>query len=143
MFARNATKTTSRNAKTFQPAGIKTANDRLLADFADFRGFAGRKNSFNTHFRFNPFLNALVRQPEKASNRRPKRPTTVGADPLNVQTGDSLFIERNKKRSGLARVPDNVIWNMKSRYKIPSLDEGFDEIWHVDAEGVITKEVKS
>ena len=53
-----------------------------------------------------------------------------------------VAIERNKKRSGLARVPDNVIWNMKSRYKIPSLDEGFDEIWHVDAEGVIRKEIK-
>jgi predicted kinase len=62
---------------------------------------------------------------------------------VSFEVPAEVAIERNKKRSGLARVPDNVIWNMKSRYKIPSLDEGFDEIWHVDAEGVITKEVKS
>ncbi len=62
---------------------------------------------------------------------------------VSFEVPAEVAIERNKKRSGLARVPDNVIWNMKSRYKIPSLDEGFDEIWHIDAEGVITKEVKS
>lgn len=62
---------------------------------------------------------------------------------VSFEVPAEVAIERNKKRSGLARVPDNVIWNMKSRYKIPSLNEGFDEIWHVDAEGVITKEVKS
>ena len=62
---------------------------------------------------------------------------------VSFEVPAEVAIERNKKRSGLAQVPDNVIWNMKSRYKIPSLDEGFDEIWHVDAEGVITKEVKS
>ena len=62
---------------------------------------------------------------------------------VSFEVPAKVAIERNKKRSGLARVPDNVIWNMKSRYKAPSLDEGFDEIWHVDAKGVITKEVKS
>ena len=61
---------------------------------------------------------------------------------VSFEVPAEVAIERNKKRSGLARVPDNVIWNMKSRYKIPSLDEGFDEIWHIDAEGVIRKEVK-
>ena len=61
---------------------------------------------------------------------------------VSFEVPAKVAIERNKKRSGLARVPDNVIWNMKSRYKIPSLDEGFDEIWHIDAEGVIRKEVK-
>lgn len=61
---------------------------------------------------------------------------------VSFEVPAEVAIERNKKRSGLARVPDNVIWNMKSRYKIPTLSEGFDEIWHIDAEGVIRKEVK-
>lgn len=54
----------------------------------------------------------------------------------------NVAIERNAKRSGRALVPENVIRNMAASYKIPSLYEGFDEIWHINAEGEIEKEVK-
>ena len=62
---------------------------------------------------------------------------------VSFEVPAEVAIERNKLRSGLARVPDKVIINMKNSYKIPSLSEGFDEVWHINAEGVITKEVKS
>ena len=53
-----------------------------------------------------------------------------------------VAIERNAQRTGRALVPESVIKNMYDSYKVPTLAEGFDEIWHVDAEGVIRKEVK-
>ena len=56
--------------------------------------------------------------------------------PLNVA------LERNKQREGRALVPETVIYNMYSRYEIPTLKEGFDEIWHVDAEGNVRKETR-
>ena len=54
----------------------------------------------------------------------------------------NVAIERNKQRVGRALVPEHVIYNMKDSFIIPTLEEGFDEIWHVDAEGTIRKEVK-
>ena len=54
-----------------------------------------------------------------------------------------VALERNAQRTGRAKVPETVIYNMYHRYDIPSLNEGFDEIWHIDAEGVITKEVRN
>ena len=53
-----------------------------------------------------------------------------------------VAIERNSQRTGRALVPESVIKNMAAQYKIPALYEGFDEIWHIDAEGTITKEVQ-
>ena len=53
-----------------------------------------------------------------------------------------VAIERNAQRTGRARVPENVIRNMAASYKIPSLYEGFDEIWHINAKGEIEKEIK-
>lgn len=53
-----------------------------------------------------------------------------------------VAVERNAKRNGRALVPENVIRNMAASYKIPSLYEGFDEIWHINAKGEIEKEVK-
>lgn len=52
----------------------------------------------------------------------------------------SVALERNKQRDGRALVPESVIYNMAVRYEIPTLKEGFDEIWHIDAEGNIRKE---
>jgi predicted kinase len=49
-------------------------------------------------------------------------------------------IERNSQRTGRALVPEKAIRNMYASYKIPALYEGFNEIWHVDAEGNIIKE---
>jgi predicted kinase len=53
-----------------------------------------------------------------------------------------VAIERNSQRTGRALVPESVIKNMAAQYKIPAFYEGFNEIWHVDAEGNIIKEVQ-
>jgi len=53
-----------------------------------------------------------------------------------------IVLARNAQRSGRALVPESAIENMYNCYKIPTLEEGFDEIWHINAEGVIRKEVK-
>ena len=53
-----------------------------------------------------------------------------------------VALERNAQRTGLAKVPESAIRNMYNRYSIPSLKEGFDEIWHIDAEGNIVQEVR-
>ena len=68
--------------------------------------------------------------------RRPYQIAVSFEVPLNVA------LERNAQRTGRAKVPETVIYNMYHRYDIPSLKEGFDEIWHINAEGVITKEVR-
>jgi predicted kinase len=56
--------------------------------------------------------------------------------PLNVA------LERNSQRCGRALVPETAIYNMYYRYEIPSLKEGFDEIWHIDEKGNIRKETR-
>lgn len=53
-----------------------------------------------------------------------------------------VALERNAQRTGRAKVPETVIHNMYRTFEKPTLKEGFDEVWHVDAEGVITKEVR-
>ena len=54
-----------------------------------------------------------------------------------------VAIERNAHREGRALVPESVIKNMHRSFQEPKLNEGFDEIWHIDAEGNIIKEVKN
>lgn len=49
---------------------------------------------------------------------------------------------RNSMRVGRARVPDNIIYRMSDSFVIPTLEEGFDEIWHINALGRIRKEIK-
>lgn len=68
--------------------------------------------------------------------RRPYQIAVSFEVPLEVA------LERNAQRTGRAKVPETVIYNMYHHYDIPSLKEGFDEIWHIDAEGNITKEVR-
>ena len=68
--------------------------------------------------------------------RRPYQIAVSFEVPLEV------VLERNAQRTGRAKVPETAIHNMYHRYDIPSLKEGFDEVWHIDAEGVITKEVR-
>lgn len=51
----------------------------------------------------------------------------------------SIAIERNKQRTGRALVPESVIYNMADNFTIPTLKEGFDEIWHINAEGEIVE----
>lgn len=52
-----------------------------------------------------------------------------------------VALERNACRTGRALVPESVIRNMYHRHENPTLKEGFEEIWHIDAFGTITKEV--
>jgi predicted kinase len=53
-----------------------------------------------------------------------------------------VALERNSQRSGRALVPETAIYNMYHSYNKPTLKEGFDEVWHIDANGVITKETR-
>lgn len=53
-----------------------------------------------------------------------------------------VALERNAQRTGRAFVPESAIRNMYSRYEKPTLKEGFDEIWHINADGVVTKETR-
>ena len=60
---------------------------------------------------------------------------------VSVEVPIDIALERNAKRTGRALVPESVIRNMYNRYTIPTLKEGFNEIWHIDANGAIRKEV--
>lgn len=62
---------------------------------------------------------------------------------VSFETPLEIALERNKQRTGRALVPDSVIYNMYSSYKKPTLEEGFDEVWHVNFEGIIIKEVRN
>lgn len=55
----------------------------------------------------------------------------------------AVALERNAQRTGRALVPESVIYSMYESFTRPKLAEGFDEIWHVDADGNIRKEVKN
>lgn len=62
---------------------------------------------------------------------------------LSFETPLSVALERNAGRTGRARVPDSVIKNMYHSFVRPTLAEGFDEIWHIDENGNVVKEVCS
>ncbi len=62
---------------------------------------------------------------------------------VSFETPLEIALKRNKQRTGRALVPDSVIYNMYSRYEKPALKEGFDEVWHISAEGVVVKEVRN
>ncbi len=81
-----------------------------------------------------PKSRAQVRQHIK---RRPYQIAVSFETPLEVA------LERNKQRTGRALVPDSAIYNMYNRYEKPTLKEGFDEVWHVNAEGIVVKEVRN
>ena len=44
-------------------------------------------------------------------------------------------LEQNAKREGLARVPDDVIKKMYKDFQPPTLDEDFDKIYIIEADG--------
>ena len=81
-----------------------------------------------------PKSRAQVRQHIK---RRPYQIAVSFEAPLEVA------LERNKQRTGRALVPDSAIYNMYNNYEKPTLKEGFDEVWHVNAEGIVVKEVRN
>src|SRR5579875_2703137 len=49
-FTRNAPEARSGHAEPFQLAVVEATDDGLLTDFANFGGFAGRKNGFHASF---------------------------------------------------------------------------------------------
>ena len=51
-------------------------------------------------------------------------------------------ISRNAQRTGRALVPEHAIRRMYGQYVTPRIGEGFDEIWHINDEGIVTKEVR-
>ena len=64
-----------------------------------------------------------------------KKGYDVIADATHLSNGEKC-IENNRKRTGLARVPENVIRNMNRNMEYPSLNKdmlgrGIDEIWTV------------
>jgi predicted kinase len=50
---------------------------------------------------------------------------------LFFNTPLSIALERNSKREGLERVPDNVIRGMYRRLEEPDFDEGFETIYEI------------
>ena len=62
---------------------------------------------------------------------------------VSFEASIEVALERNAKREGRALVPESVIINMCCSFQKPKLREGFDEIWHIDAENNIIKEVEN
>lgn len=48
-----------------------------------------------------------------------------------VNTPFEICMERNGKREGITRVPDKAMFSMKSRFRPPSVNEGYDLILKV------------
>ena len=54
-----------------------------------------------------------------------------------------VALERNARREGRARVPEDAIRNMYNSFRAPKISEGFDEIWRVNVKGeVVEKEIR-
>lgn len=51
-----------------------------------------------------------------------------------IRTPLDIALERNSKREGLSLVPESAIRDMYSHFTIPTIDEGFDNIWIVKEE---------
>ncbi len=47
---------------------------------------------------------------------------------LSIEVPLAIALYRNNKRTGRARVPDTVIRNMYKSYKVPTVEEGFNEV---------------
>jgi predicted kinase len=47
---------------------------------------------------------------------------------LSIEVPLAIALYRNNKRTGRARVPDTVIRNMYKSYKVPIVEEGFNEV---------------
>src|SRR6185369_9492529 len=44
-------------------------------------------------------------------------------------------LERNRQREGKARIPDKGVAGVAGRLELPTLEEGFDELWYVRMDG--------
>ena len=47
---------------------------------------------------------------------------------LSIEVPLAIALYRNDKRTGRARVPETVIRNMYKSYRIPTVEEGFNEV---------------
>lgn len=56
---------------------------------------------------------------------------------VSFEVSTEVAVERNKNRVGRADVPMTVIRDMNGRFIHPIIQEGFDEVWHINAEGHI------
>lgn len=53
-----------------------------------------------------------------------------------ITAGVSECLKRNSGREGKARVPDVAIYSTAKKLEIPSYDEGYDELYTVDNDGI-------
>ncbi len=53
-----------------------------------------------------------------------------------LQTAPDVALERNARRAGRARVPAKAILGSHRRLVVPRVDEGFDAVWRVRADGL-------
>jgi len=53
-----------------------------------------------------------------------------------VTSGVAECLERNSAREGKARVPDIAIYATAKKLEIPDYDEGYDELYTVDNDGI-------
>ena len=66
--------------------------------------------------------------------------TRIIAVDFNINLSTAL--ERNNQRSGRALVPETVIRRMYGQYVRPTLEEGFYEVWHINDQNILVKEVR-
>lgn len=59
---------------------------------------------------------------------------------VSFEISTEVAVERNKNRVGRADVPMTVIRDMNGRFIPPILEEGFNEVWHIDANNNLVKE---
>lgn len=72
-----------------------------------------------------------------------KRLTTVDEIRAMVMTTPlEVALERNAKREGRTRVPDDVIKSMYDSFELPTKEEGFDSIAYINENGVAERVVK-
>ena len=62
---------------------------------------------------------------------------------VSFEISTEVAIERNKNRVGRADVPMTVIRDMNGRFIRPILEEGFNEVWHLDANNNLVKEIRN
>ena len=67
--------------------------------------------------------------------------TTGSVSAIVINTPFAVCFDRNSKREGLTRVPDNQMYRMRNLYKVPTYNEPFDNIFVVE-NGVLMGRVK-
>jgi predicted kinase len=96
-----------------------------------------RNNTFTSKDYDNVFIDATHLTPKS----RRQTMNHIASDTYKIavyfDVPIEVALERNARREGRARVPENAIRNMYNSFRAPKISEGFDEIWRVNAEGEI------